>query len=338
MGQRSTDHEAKYSAGLDGLHPEEQSHTMGISSTVQTGAYKNLPPTPDVPSVPLPADYSGALTLPTARRPQTSTPSGTPNVIIFGETGTGKSSLINMLSGREDAAVSNQATGGTFSSQPHEVRLQDRTYNIWDTAGLNEGEHGSVPANVAMENLRTLVGKMDEGVNLLVYCVRGARFREILKFNYDMFYKVICEEEVPIVIVVTGLEHESPMDAWWVENCEEFDKYGLEFNGCACITTVRGKNGMFEEEFEESTKKVGELIVAKCMKDPWKAQGDAWWNGIIQRMDEYQRRYNRRLDGPAPQPLIRRDTVAGGASLYDVVMDLKQCVQTVGRWLQVLFR
>ncbi|CAA7263828.1 unnamed protein product [Cyclocybe aegerita] len=306
---------------------------MDIPPNIQAGAYKDLPPTPSV----LPPGDSGAPVLSTTSRP-TSTPS-TPNIIIFGETGTGKSSLINMLSGREDAAVSNRATGGTFSSEPYEVELlDDKSYNIWDTAGLNEGEHGSVPADVAMENLRTLVGKMDEGINLLVYCVRGTRFREILKFNYDMFYKIICEEKVPIVIVVTGLEHESPMDAWWEENRGEFDKYGLVFDGSACITTVRGKNGMFEEEFEESKKKVGELIVGKCMRDPWKVQGDAWWDGIIQRMDEYRRRYNRRLDSPGPQPHIRRPAITGGASLYDVVMDLKQFVQTVGRWLQVPFR
>ncbi|CAA7262629.1 unnamed protein product [Cyclocybe aegerita] len=217
-----------------------------------------------------------------------------PNVIVFGETGTGKSSLVNMLAGRDIAGVSNRAVGGTFSSDSHEIFLNAATYKIWDTAGLNEGIHGSVPADVALQNLRTLVGKMSEGINLLVYCVRGTRFREILKFNYDIFYKIICQGEVPIVIVVTGLEHESPMDAWWEANRTEFGRYGLVFQACACATTTRGKDGMFDEEFEESKKKVEQLIVRNCSEVPWKADRQHW-NQVAEKMQEYQDRYNKRV-------------------------------------------
>ncbi|KAJ3509542.1 hypothetical protein NLJ89_g5169 [Agrocybe chaxingu] len=217
-----------------------------------------------------------------------------PNVVMFGETGTGKSSLVNMLAGRNIAGVSNRAVGGTFSSDSYEVFLNTITYKIWDTAGLNEGIHGSVPAEIALQNLRILVGKMSEGINLLVYCVRGTRFREILKFNYDMFYKIICQGEVPIVIVVTGLEYESPMDAWWEANRAEFGKYGLAFQACACVTATRGKDGMFDEEFEESKKKVEQLIVKNCSEVPGKVDRQRW-NQVVEKMQEYQDRYNMRV-------------------------------------------
>jgi len=47
-----------------------------------------------------------------------------PNIIVFGETGTGKSSIINMLEGRSIAGVSSGASGCTFYSCPYEVKLK----------------------------------------------------------------------------------------------------------------------------------------------------------------------------------------------------------------------
>ena len=47
------------------------------------------------------------------------------NIVIFGETGTGKSSLINMLSNSQMAEVSNLAVGCTFQSNPYPIILDD---------------------------------------------------------------------------------------------------------------------------------------------------------------------------------------------------------------------
>ncbi|KAJ3494496.1 hypothetical protein NLJ89_g10795 [Agrocybe chaxingu] len=208
----------------------------------------------------------------------------TPNIIVFGETGTGKSSLINMLAGQSIAGVSNRALGGTFSSTPHDITLNGAPYRIWDTAGLNEGDHGSVPADVALGNLRTLVGNMSDGINLLVVL----HARDALP--------IICQGKVPIVIVITGLENESPMETWWDENHEELEKYEIKVDGHACVTATRGKRGIFEEEFKESQEKVQDLIIKTYSKTPWKADRERWWMDIIQKMQEYKDKYNRRED------------------------------------------
>jgi predicted GTPase len=49
--------------------------------------------------------------------------SSIPNIIVFGETGVGKSSIINMLQGGEVAPTSNSAYGCTSESSQHEVTL-----------------------------------------------------------------------------------------------------------------------------------------------------------------------------------------------------------------------
>lgn len=228
------------------------------------------------------------------------------SIVIFGETGTGKSSLINMLSDNEVAKVSNLAVGCTFESAPHPITVDGMPYTLWDTAGLNEGDSGSVPADIALNHLRDLVDKLHDGLSLLVYCIRGARYRDILKVNYDLFREIICQGEVPIVIVVTGLENEECMEDWWRHNEKEFTSRKMVFEGHACVTTTKGKRNMFEEEYEDSKTVLRELIQEKCPPDAWVINSDAWLQRITTRIQEYYDDYN----GYSSMP-----TEAGGGQL-----------------------
>jgi len=225
-----------------------------------------------------------------------------PNIIIFGETGIGKSSLINMLEpeGGSRAGVSNQAHGCTFANSPYPISLEKQKYLIWDTAGLNEGQHGTMPAEDALNNLKTLVQNLEDGVNLLVYCIRGTRFRDVLRVNYDLFTGIICQRKVPVVAVITGLENEDLMDSWWDVNKEELEARGLTFEGHACVTTSRGKmkdgSFMFEEEYRESEEKIKKLLEKHCTEVPWKNNSESWILDIGVRMAAYMERYNNRTD------------------------------------------
>ena len=237
--------------------------------------------------------------LPASSGPLPSYSHALPNVIVFGETGTGKSSLINMLGGAPLAGVSSQALGFTFASQAYDLMLAGKPYRVWDTAGLNEGQQGTIPADVALGNLKSLIQNMGDGVSLLVYCIRGTRFRDILRFNYDMFTSIICQNKVPVVLVITGLENESPMDSWWDANKKEFKTRGLKFDGHACVTTTKGKQArdgtfMFQEEYEESETKARDLVATHCSSQPWKMESARWMSEIGLRMAEYMQRYNQR--------------------------------------------
>ncbi|XP_006457090.1 hypothetical protein AGABI2DRAFT_195962 [Agaricus bisporus var. bisporus H97] len=217
---------------------------------------------------------------------------GPGNIVIFGETGTGKSSLVNMLSDDNVAMVSNLATGCTFESTPHAVFIDGVPYTLWDTAGLNEGNTGSVPADQALHYLRDLVDKLKDGVSLLVYCIRGSRYRDIIKVNYDLFTEIICQGEVPVVIVVTGLENEERMEGWWEENAKEFTDRGMLFQSHACVTTSKGKKNMFEAEYEESKHTVRNLIKDFCPGSAWTVDSDQWFGRITNRIQEYWEEYN----------------------------------------------
>lgn len=165
------------------------------------------------------------------------------------------------------AAVSNQAVGCTYASKKFRATIAGREVMLYDTAGLNEAEAGTVSPLQAMQNLRSLVEGLNT-VNLLVYCIRGTRFRKIVADNYNIFCKAICggSSKVPIVLVITGLENEDNMDDWWKDNKAYFDQYKLEFRGYACITATIGrasKDGsghIFQDLYDHSKKKLVKLL------------------------------------------------------------------------------
>jgi len=195
-----------------------------------------------------------------------------------------------MIAGTACAAVSSAAVGCTFESISYGVELSGRHYRLWDTVGLNEGGHGSISADRAIESLQELVLNLQyEGVSLLVYCIRGSRLRDIVKINYDLFSKMICASEVPIVVVITGLENEDNMEDWWTDNFVDFSKRGMRFAGHACITTMKGKivkdgQHMFEEEYNQSVRLVQKLITRHCLDMSWKPDGSRWLENIVETM------------------------------------------------------
>ncbi|OJA18650.1 hypothetical protein AZE42_11682 [Rhizopogon vesiculosus] len=188
------------------------------------------------------------------------------NIIVFGETGAGKSSIINMIAGHEVAHISSGATGCTFQHQAYELPVHDRNFTIYDTAGLNEGDRGTVNRAAAMAALYKLITGMNGGINLLVFCMRGPRIKRATHENWKVFHEIICKREVPMVLVVTGLENEENMDEWWRTNRGTFGAQGILPDATVCITATRGralKDGRhaFDEQYEESRAKVMTTII-----------------------------------------------------------------------------
>jgi len=219
-----------------------------------------------------------------------------------------------MIASKTIAGISNNAMGYTFGSVDHEVAINGQTYRLWDTSGLNEGEHGTVPGDQAVKNLKDLVHRLkDRGISLLVYCIRGTRFRDILKKNYDVFAGMICQDQVPVVVVITGLENEVPMEKWWIENAKEFEKQKMKFVGHACVTTTKGKlskisgKPIFEEEYKESEKVVRELVHRHCAKTPWSMNEKEW---LLETSLRFKRYYGSE-DGSADEERVRRRGMVG---------------------------
>jgi len=215
------------------------------------------------------------------------------NIIVFGQTGDGKSSVINMLASSSVADVSDSAVGSTPSNQPYDISHgDDNVYTFWDTAGLNEAENGTVSSQAAVQNLLDLV--KDRGANLLVYCIRP-RLVDIIRANYDLFCKIICMDKVPVVLVVTGLEGREDMDEWWRKNEKKIKKMKMVFAGHACITSWKGRGDMYETAYRESAEKVWRLVKENSTRQPW-YMTPGWSAQAQQKIVTYETKYKARSE------------------------------------------
>jgi hypothetical protein len=197
-----------------------------------------------------------------------------------------------MLAGKQITKVSSQAAGCTPTVQDFIIYSDaGDTYTIWDTPGLNEGEEGNVPAQQAFKQLYTLVER--SGINLIVYCIRGSRLTDVARVNYDLFYGIMCECKVPIVLVVTGLELGDEMDQWWNHNVKIIERMGMAFEGYACVTTTKGYGDVYEEKFRVSQERVWSLLKRHCSRYPWTTNKN-WLGEVPHRMDAYMQEYKLR--------------------------------------------
>ncbi|KAG1730251.1 P-loop containing nucleoside triphosphate hydrolase protein [Suillus paluster] len=201
------------------------------------------------------------------------------NVVIFGESGSGKSSVVNAIAQKPRAKTSGDAAGCTFSFQRYREEISGQNFVLFDTAGLNEGTEGTVPEADAEEELKYLLRKLadSDGIDLLVYCVRSTRARRVLIQNYNIFYSAICRKKVPIVIVITGLENETNMEGWWTTNEKELKNRGMHFDDHACVTTLpkrRGVPEVFDDRIAESREALRTLIVKNC--SGWAVEDSSW--------------------------------------------------------------
>ena len=229
------------------------------------------------------------------------------NVILFGESGSGKSSLVNMIVGKNVAKVSGSAESCTFKNEAFPATIGNTTFVIYDTAGLNEGDQGRVPHWKAIEGLYTLIRQL-EGVSLLIYCMRG-RVKENAKANWLLFNKVICGEKVPIIMVVTELEHCGDLEDWWRDNSKEhrnvLAKNHMKPRAVGCVVSFPGRRNEYAEIYAKSQGKLRDLIIQNHLRKPWCEEKNKWFASIYSETlssglcfnTRNQLEYNERMRG-----------------------------------------
>jgi GTP-binding protein EngB required for normal cell division len=163
------------------------------------------------------------------------------NVILFGESGVGKSSIVNLVVGSQAAKTSPDADACTTRTQPYDVIINGKKYKLWDTTGLDGGTFGLLRAAIAERNLKKFIRNLlkKSEPSLLIYCVRASRATRALVRHYQSVRSTTREYPIPVVIVVTGLENSrGDMENWWHRNASELSNHGMEFTDHACVTSI----------------------------------------------------------------------------------------------------
>ncbi|KAF8060785.1 P-loop containing nucleoside triphosphate hydrolase protein [Lyophyllum atratum] len=202
-------------------------------------------------------------------------------IILLGETGAGKSSVVNMLASpgfKGLAKVDNTAQGVTRHSDCYDRQIDDKTYRIYDTVGLGESAAGTMDGAKAIAALYHLMRTTAGGVNLLVYVVRGPRITAHHETTYKMFHDIFCEKEVPIILLLTHMDDvlnkPGAEAAWWSANGDTLDNKGMTFKKRACVMTSTDSTGQYHAA---SRKIVRDHIQSACLREPWVYEGRASW-------------------------------------------------------------
>lgn len=194
------------------------------------------------------------------------TQSRTLNVILFGETGVGKSSVINLIARNDIAQVSSDVNGCTMQSKRYDIPFDGIEFAIFDTIGLEEPQMGVNGYLKAIAEAYELVSKLGAagGIHLLLFCLRGGRITATTQSNYRLFCECLCDTKVPIALVFTGLEREEVMENWWMRNRKHIEDYGIKSDGHACITAVQDDTPG-DHKYEQSQEIIRELL-KKCAR------------------------------------------------------------------------
>ncbi|KAG1799837.1 uncharacterized protein HD556DRAFT_70290 [Suillus plorans] len=166
------------------------------------------------------------------------------NVLLFGETGVGKSAIINLIMGRDVAQTSPDQETCTLQHTSHEVNLAERRFKLWEVSSIES--MGSFRTFLAKRRLEKSYKKLykDDGVHLLLYCMRGSRAQRALLRDYKFFTEIVGSTAtvaggVPVAAVVTCLEdYPKDMDVWWTKNKDNLEGLGMRFSTHACITSL----------------------------------------------------------------------------------------------------
>ena len=208
-----------------------------------------------------------------------------PNIVLFGEPGVGKSSIINLISREQKVHTSSGTECCTLQSTEYRLIMGTSFLRIFDTAGLDcvniEGQKFLNAVGEATELIRAL--KRVGGVDLLLFCMRGGRILGNQRSNYLLFYEFLCKKKVPVVILITNLENEEVMEDWWEKNQHFLTGNGIKCEDHACITAISGKNAHIHklklDKSRESILKILEGI--NTSGKPFVVNSDLWLSGFL---------------------------------------------------------
>ena len=122
------------------------------------------------------------------------------NIILMGKSGTGKSSLINVLTGKKEAN-----TGGFRPVTKEIAYYESESLRLFDTQGTELSKDNNIDSTLRKVNDLIKVSKESQDpdwfIHCIWYCVSDTRFEEVEEKPIEALLKCYEDESMPIIIV-----------------------------------------------------------------------------------------------------------------------------------------
>ncbi|KAF9244991.1 P-loop containing nucleoside triphosphate hydrolase protein [Melanogaster broomeanus] len=175
-------------------------------------------------------------------------------VVLFGEIGSGKSSVINLLVGSPVAEVTPSVDACTKLPRWYQISLGEKKFRLWDTMGFNQADN--VDSLSPYEQAHGLLRSLEDGVDLFLLCARKDGINASLRRIYSLVNNVFFDGRARIALVVTHFD-EGTAEGWWERNEQTiFTKFGIQTLAHACIDATQGENPQSNPPFPESQSKL----------------------------------------------------------------------------------
>ncbi|KIJ08310.1 hypothetical protein PAXINDRAFT_18547 [Paxillus involutus ATCC 200175] len=148
------------------------------------------------------------------------------NIIFFGESGVGKSSVINLVVGRKIAEVWAGSDVCTLPSTSYNLTLGNKSIWILDTVGPEDPEMG---------------------INDYLAAIEKAQDKENAAAQLPVVLRVSLQQKGDYNPGFPRPREGNAMEDWWERNRSNVQKYGIRSMGRACITTFT--SGQAENAF-----------------------------------------------------------------------------------------
>lgn len=185
------------------------------------------------------------------------------NVLVVGQTGCGKSSIVNILAGETRAPTSDDLSHCTKHWTEYAIPVDGRSFQVFDTIGFLEPGLDTEGYTDAIADTYLAIDALRKrgGIDLLLYCVRDEEI-EKMKGHYRLLHEVFCEEEVPVALVVTNrsVNHKGYKAIFRSHKIAYVDYI------CTNITITPGPESSAADT--ESQKAIKDLLVKCCDAGP----------------------------------------------------------------------
>ncbi|KAG1904304.1 uncharacterized protein F5891DRAFT_1184510 [Suillus fuscotomentosus] len=172
------------------------------------------------------------------------------NVLVVGQTGCGKSSVVNMLAGESRAPTSHDLSHCTKHWVEYAIPVDGHSFQVFDTIGFLEPGLDTKGYTEAIADTYLAIDTLRQrgGIDLLLYCVRD---EEISKMKVTI---------VALVVTSRGISHKV------YKGIFRSHKIACVDYVCANIASTPGRSNSTADT--ESQKAIKELLVKCCDAGP----------------------------------------------------------------------